>query len=411
MSTTTHQREPGARPLVDKAQYGLAAFLVVVGGVVLYDAVGLEDGFADQPVQPYAIPYVVGAVLVVLGVLLGGRHRPRRPARGRGGRGHRPHPGHRPPHRRPAGGGPRRQHRADRLARLGDHRRPALRRLRRTCWAAGPTSATSRIGTGPVGRQLVRLLRRPRDPDPGRHPGRSPLMDMLLDGFQTALTPENLLFATIGVLLGTAVGVLPGIGPAMTLALLLPVALTMGPDSAIIMFAGIYYGGMYGGSTTSILLNTPGESSSVVTAIEGNKMAKSGRAAQALATAAIGSFVAGTIGTVLLWVLVAHGRRRRRQARRAVVLRHHAARAVRGDRRARRVEAARLHRPVPGARDRADRHARRARRGSRSASRCSPTASTSSWSRSRSSRSARRSGSPRTCAASRWRSSRSASRG
>jgi putative tricarboxylic transport membrane protein len=129
-------------------------------------------------------------------------------------------------------------------------------------------------------------------------------MDMLLEGFQTALTPENLLFATLGVLLGTAVGVLPGIGPAMTLALLLPVALTMGPDSAIIMFAGIYYGGMYGGSTTSILLNTPGESSSVVTAIEGNKMAKSGRAAQALATAAIGSFVAGTIGTVLLWVLV-----------------------------------------------------------------------------------------------------------
>src|SRR5688500_1164607 len=125
-------------------------------------------------------------------------------------------------------------------------------------------------------------------------------MDMLLDGFQTALTPENLLFATIGVLLGTAVGVLPGIGPAMTLALLLPVALTMGPDSAIIMFAGIYYGGMYGGSTTSILLNTPGESSSVVTAIEGNKMAKSGRAAQALATAAIGSFVAGTLATLIL---------------------------------------------------------------------------------------------------------------
>jgi putative tricarboxylic transport membrane protein len=129
-------------------------------------------------------------------------------------------------------------------------------------------------------------------------------MDLLLDGFQTALTPENLLFATIGVLLGTAVGVLPGIGPAMALALLLPVTYTVGPDSAIIMFAGIYYGGMYGGSTTSILLNTPGESSSVITAIEGNRMAKSGRAAQALATAAIGSFVAGTIGTVLLWVLL-----------------------------------------------------------------------------------------------------------
>jgi len=128
-------------------------------------------------------------------------------------------------------------------------------------------------------------------------------MDLLLEGFQTALTPTNLLFAVLGVLLGTAVGVLPGIGPAMTVALLLPVTYNVSPSSAIIMFAGIYYGGMYGGSTTSILLNTPGESSSVVTAIEGNKMAKAGRAAQALATAAIGSFVAGTIGTVLLVLL------------------------------------------------------------------------------------------------------------
>ena len=107
----------------------------------------------------------------------------------------------------------------------------------------------------------------------------------------------NLLYATIGVMLGTAVGVLPGIGPAMTVALLLPVTYSLEPTSALIMFAGIYYGGMYGGSTTSILLNTPAESSSVVTAIEGNLMAKAGRAAQALATAAIGSFVAGTIGT------------------------------------------------------------------------------------------------------------------
>src|SRR6186713_2228615 len=121
-----------------------------------------------------------------------------------------------------------------------------------------------------------------------------------MNGFADALTPLNLLFALIGVLLGTAVGVLPGIGPAMTVALLLPVTYNVSPSSAIIMFAGIYYGGMYGGSTTSILLNTPGESSSVVTALEGNRMAKSGRAAQALATAAVGSFVAGTIGTALL---------------------------------------------------------------------------------------------------------------
>jgi putative tricarboxylic transport membrane protein len=126
----------------------------------------------------------------------------------------------------------------------------------------------------------------------------------LLEGFGTALTPTNLLYAFIGVVLGTAIGVLPGIGPAMTIALLLP--LTYGiedPVPAFIMFAGIYYGGMYGGSTTSILLNTPGESASVVTAIEGNKMAKAGRAAPALATAAIGSFVAGTIGTLLVALL------------------------------------------------------------------------------------------------------------
>jgi putative tricarboxylic transport membrane protein len=124
--------------------------------------------------------------------------------------------------------------------------------------------------------------------------------ELLMQGFATALTPTNLLYAVIGVVLGTAVGVLPGIGPAMTVALLLPLTYDLEPTSAFIMFAGIFYGGMYGGSTTSILLNTPGESSSVVTAIEGNKMAKAGKAAQALATAAIGSFVAGAIGTTLL---------------------------------------------------------------------------------------------------------------
>ncbi|GGS17999.1 tripartite tricarboxylate transporter permease [Deinococcus knuensis] len=122
----------------------------------------------------------------------------------------------------------------------------------------------------------------------------------LLAGFETALTPLNLLWALIGVTLGTLVGVLPGIGPALTVALLLPVTAKLPPVSAFIMFAGIYYGGMFGGSTTSILLNTPGESSSIITALEGNKMARKGRAAAALATAAIGSFVAGTIGTVLL---------------------------------------------------------------------------------------------------------------
>ncbi|TMS00702.1 tripartite tricarboxylate transporter permease [Nonomuraea basaltis] len=125
---------------------------------------------------------------------------------------------------------------------------------------------------------------------------------LLLDGFAAALTPVNLMYALIGVTLGTLVGVLPGIGPAMTVALLLPITFTVPAASAFIMFAGIYYGGMYGGSTTSILLNTPGESSSMITALEGNKMARRGRAAQALATAAIGSFVAGTIATALLVV-------------------------------------------------------------------------------------------------------------
>jgi len=126
---------------------------------------------------------------------------------------------------------------------------------------------------------------------------------LLLDGFGAALTPANLLLALLGVTLGTAVGVLPGIGPALTVALLLPITFKVDPTGALILFAGIYYGGMYGGSTTAILLNTPGESSSMVAALEGNKMARSGRAASALATAAIGSFVAGTIATILLTFL------------------------------------------------------------------------------------------------------------
>ena len=120
----------------------------------------------------------------------------------------------------------------------------------------------------------------------------------LLNGFGTALVPMNLAFAAIGVMLGTAVGVLPGIGPALTVALLLPVTFKMDPGGSLIMFAGIYYGGMYGGSTTAILLNTPGEAASVVTALEGNQMARKGRGGPALATAAIGSFVAAFIATL-----------------------------------------------------------------------------------------------------------------
>ena len=120
----------------------------------------------------------------------------------------------------------------------------------------------------------------------------------LLQGFAVALTPLNLLWALAGVTVGTAIGVLPGLGPALTIALLLPITYKVDPTSTFILFSGIYYGAMYGGSTTSILINTPGESASIVTAIEGNKMARNGRAGAALATAAIGSFVAGTIGTI-----------------------------------------------------------------------------------------------------------------
>ncbi|MBP0629880.1 MULTISPECIES: tripartite tricarboxylate transporter permease [unclassified Cupriavidus] len=125
-------------------------------------------------------------------------------------------------------------------------------------------------------------------------------LNMLMHGFAVAITPINLMWALVGCFLGTAIGVLPGIGPALTVAMLLPLTAKVEPTAALIMFAGIYYGAMYGGSTTSILMNTPGESSTMVTAMEGNLMAKSGRAGPALATAAIGSFVAGTIATVML---------------------------------------------------------------------------------------------------------------
>src|SRR4051794_14795792 len=111
----------------------------------------------------------------------------------------------------------------------------------------------------------------------------------LAHGMAVAVQPMNLLYALIGVFLGTAVGVLPGIGPALTVALLLPVTYKLDPGGSLIMFAGIYYVGMYGGSTTAILINTPGESASMATALEGNKMAKAGRGGPALATSAIGS--------------------------------------------------------------------------------------------------------------------------
>ena len=121
------------------------------------------------------------------------------------------------------------------------------------------------------------------------------LLGHLLLGLQVAISPTNLLFCFIGALLGTLVGVLPGIGPAATVALLLPITFTMSPETSLIMLAGIYYGAQYGGSTTAILVNIPGEATAVVTTLDGHQMAKQGRAGVALGTAAIGSFVAGSV--------------------------------------------------------------------------------------------------------------------
>jgi putative tricarboxylic transport membrane protein len=119
-------------------------------------------------------------------------------------------------------------------------------------------------------------------------------------GLETALSLGNLLYCLIGVLLGTAIGVLPGIGPTATIAMLLPLTIGLPADTAMIMLAGIYYGSQYGGSTTAILINLPGEATSIVTALDGYQMAKQGKAGRALAVAAIGSFVAGTIATLII---------------------------------------------------------------------------------------------------------------
>jgi TctA family transporter len=128
-------------------------------------------------------------------------------------------------------------------------------------------------------------------------------MDLITNlslGFSVAFTPINLMYAFVGCLLGTLIGVLPGIGPLATIAMLLPATYALPPVSALIMLAGIYYGAQYGGSTTAILVNLPGESSSVVTVIDGYQMARSGRAGQALAAAGLGSFFAGCVGTLVL---------------------------------------------------------------------------------------------------------------
>src|SRR6187551_3362523 len=129
------------------------------------------------------------------------------------------------------------------------------------------------------------------------------ILSGMLNGFQVALTAQNLMMCVVGVVLGTVIGVLPGLGPPATIAMLLPLTMKLDPTGAMIMLAGIYYGAKYGGSTTSILLNVPGESSSVVTCIDGYQMARKGRAGAALGMAAISSFIAGTFGVVALMLV------------------------------------------------------------------------------------------------------------
>ena len=129
------------------------------------------------------------------------------------------------------------------------------------------------------------------------------ILNGLLEGFIVALTPMNLMWCFVGCFLGTVVGVMPGLGPAATIAMLLPLTFQMNPTSGLIMLCGIYYGAKYGGSTTSILLNVPGESASVVTCLDGYQMARKGRAGAALGIAAIASFIAGTIGVIALMLV------------------------------------------------------------------------------------------------------------
>ncbi|MGZ8265236.1 MAG: tripartite tricarboxylate transporter permease, partial [Burkholderiales bacterium] len=119
-------------------------------------------------------------------------------------------------------------------------------------------------------------------------------------GFAIALSPVNLLFVTLGVIIGTLIGALPGIGPVSGLSILIPLAFGLNPTSAMILMCGIYYGCMYGGTITSVLMNVPGESASIMTCLDGHAMARQGRAGPALTIAAIGSFIAGTFSVVML---------------------------------------------------------------------------------------------------------------
>ena len=126
------------------------------------------------------------------------------------------------------------------------------------------------------------------------------VIDNLALGFATALSPQNIMVAAVGCAVGTLVGVLPGVGPLATIAMLLPLTYYLPPEAALIMLAGMYYGAQYGDSTTAILINLPGESSSAVTSIDGHQMARKGRAGSALAIAALASFLAGTLSALVV---------------------------------------------------------------------------------------------------------------
>ena len=126
------------------------------------------------------------------------------------------------------------------------------------------------------------------------------LLGNLALGFSVAISIQNITYCLLGCMVGTLIGVLPGIGPVATIAMLLPITFHLPPTAALIMLAGIYYGAQYGGSTTSILVNLPGEASSVVTCIDGYQMARKGRAGAALSISAVGSFFAGTVGTIII---------------------------------------------------------------------------------------------------------------
>ena len=190
-------------------------------------------------------------------------------------------------------------------------------------------------------------------------------MDLLANlalGFATAATPDNLGFCLIGVLLGTLIGVLPGIGATATIAMLLPITFQLGdPVSSLIMLAGIYYGAQYGGSTTAILINLPGESSSAVTAIDGYQMARKGRAGAALATAALGSFFAGTVADLPDRALRAAADRDRAEVRPGGIFLADGARPRLVDRAGARLgpQGARHDRARPAARPRRHRHLHR----------------------------------------------------